>query len=60
MMSDIILVPFEIIYCVFFIYQYLGWSVLSGLALVLVRILLLYFMKDDKIEYHNKMKELGD
>ena len=55
MFVDILMTPFEIAYCAFFIYYYLGWSILSGLALWLVRFVLLKIFKDDKVEYYAKM-----
>ena len=35
--SDIIITPFEIAYCAFFIYYSIGWSILSGFVLWLIR-----------------------
>ena len=53
--SDIVITPFEIAYCAFFIYYYLGWSVLSGLALWLVKFAIMRFYKEDKLEYYFQM-----
>lgn len=60
MVTDMIMEPFELLYCAFFIYYYLGWSVLSGLALWLLRFGFLKLFKDEKLEYHMKMQELSD
>lgn len=49
--SDLVFVPFEIAYCAFFIYYYVGWSILSGLALWLLRFAALRFFKRDKVEF---------
>ena len=58
--SDIVFTPFEIAYAAFFIYYYLGWSVLSGLALWLLKFAIMRFFKENKLEYHSKMQELSD
>ena len=58
--SDIIFTPIEIAYSAFFIYYYLGWSVLSGLALWLLKFAIMRFFKEDKLEYRSKMNELSD
>ena len=50
--SDMLQVPLEIAYCSFFIYYYLGWSALSGLALWLIRFLTLKLVRENKLEYH--------
>ena len=55
MVSDIVMTPFEIAYCAFFIYYYLGWSVLSGLALWLLRFAIVRLFKGNKVEYYAKV-----
>ena len=58
--SDIIITPFEIAYCAFFIYIYVGWSILSGLALWLIRFVIMRYIGHDKMEFQQKMNELKD
>ena len=58
--SDMIQVPIEIIYCSSFIYFYLGWSSLAGLALWLVRFFALRLVKENKLDYHAKMQNLRE
>lgn len=53
--SDMLQVPLELAYCAFFIYYYLGWSILAGVFLWLLRIACLRAFKDRKYEYHAKM-----
>lgn len=49
--------PLEFAYCAFFIYYYLGWSILSGVVLWGLRFLFLRSFKDNKIEFNAKMQE---
>ena len=58
--SDMVQVPIEITYCSFFIYFYLGWSSLAGVALWLIRFFALRFMKENKLEFHAKMQNLRE
>jgi len=51
MVGDILMEPFELAYCAFFIYYYLGWSVLSGLLLWLLKIAVLKIFKARKVEF---------
>lgn len=60
LVSDIIMTPFEIAYCAFFIYYYLGWSIISGLLLWLLRFFLLKLLKENKVEYYAKLVDLSD
>ena len=58
--NDIVFIPFEIAYCAFFIYYYLGWSILSGLALWLLKFAALRFFKRDNLEVQTQMSALRD
>ena len=57
MIASVIMQPLEICYCAFFIYYYVGWSILAGLVLWLMRLGLLKFFEAGKYEYSNKMRE---
>ena len=59
-MINIVVTPFEFAYCAFFIYMYIGWSVLSGLALWLIRFAFMRCIGQDKIEFRHKMQDLQD
>ena len=41
MILELLMQPIELIYCAFFIYYYLGWSILSGLVLWGLRFLIM-------------------
>ena len=49
--SDVVFILLEIAYCSFFIYYYLGWSILSGLALWLLKFAALRFFKRDQVKF---------
>ena len=50
--------PFEIIYCAFFIYYYVGVSVFAGLALWLFRIGFVKLFEARKMAHNDRMNEL--
>ena len=55
---DFFMVPLEIAYCAFFIYYYLGWSVLSGLALWALKFTVVKYFRRGKEDYHEKLVEI--
>jgi len=50
----------EIVYCAFYIYYYVGESVLAGVALWLFRLAFVHHFKARKVEHNQKMRDLQD
>lgn len=60
MLFDLLMQPLELIYCAIYIYYYVGWSVLAGLALWLFRIGFMKLFKPGRVAHNEKMRELQD
>ena len=60
MVQGIMMEPLEFAYCAFFIYYYVGWSILSGAAVWIVRYLVMSYLNEDRHDFHTKMHEMAD
>ena len=60
MVQGIMMEPLELAYCAFFIYYYVGWSILSGAVVWIIRYVIMRYLNEDRHDYHTKIHEMAD